>query len=704
MWKRIGIALALFVGAAMAQQARYTFHANTRVVIETVSVTDKAGHAVTGLTAKDFEITEDGKPQTVASCDFQLLSGPAAPSTTVPPPPPAEQRRAAPPVTTFQITPETPGDTRYNGRRLVALYFDLTAMPVEDQLRALDAAHRFLATQMHPADLVAILSYSGTGVQVNQDFTSDRDALTGAIDKISLAVGLGMDQNSDAATADTGSSFGQDDTEFNVFNDNRQLAALRNAIEMLASISEKKSLVYFASGLRLNLTDNQAQLEATTNEAVRDNVALFPVDARGLVASAPLGDASQGSPGGVSMYNGGAAQALNLRLEQSQDTLYALGADTGGKALLDTNNLATGIVRARDAITSYYILSYYTSNAALDGKYRKVKIGVLGHPDARVAYRKGYYAGKVFAKFTEADRERQLEDALQLGDPITDLTLSLEVNYFQLNSAEYFVPIAVKIPGSELALAKSGGAHASRLDFIGEVKDAYGTTIANFRDHVDMKLDGETVAQLAHVPVEYTAGFTLLPDKYTIKVLARDDETGRIGTFIKDFSVPNLARLSVGLPLSSVVLGTERVALAAAAFNASKHPGQSAAEAANPLVDQGVELLPNVTHVFHRAQPLYIYLQAYEHRPASKNGAAAVQQPLVAYVGFYQGGKKVLETAPVRITTGMESRARAVPIRLEVLPAALGKLGPGQYTCQITVLDGVAQLAGFWRGQIEVAP
>ncbi|HEY7838810.1 MAG TPA: VWA domain-containing protein [Terriglobales bacterium] len=703
MWKRIGIGLGLLAVAA-AQQAPYTFHANTRLVIETVTVTDKAGHPVTGLTAKDFVITENGVPQTVASSDFQRLTVPAAPASVAAAPPPSTARqKAAPSVTTFQITPESAGDTRYNGRRLVVLYFDLTAMPQPmDQLRALDAARRFVSTQMQPADLMAVLTYQGAGVRVNQDFTSDKDALAAAIDKITLAVGLEMSgDSSDADSADTGSAFGEDASEFNVFNDNRQLAALRNAIQMLAPISEKKSLVYFASGMRLNQTDNQAQLESTTNEAVRDNVALFPIDARGLVASAPLGDASQGSPGGVSMYNGQAALAMNLRQQQSQDTLYALGADTGGKALLDTNNLGTGIARARDAITSYYILSYYTSNGALDGKYRKVKISVLGRADVRVAYRTGYYGGKVFAKFTEADRERQLEDALQLGDPITDLTLSLEANYFQLNSAEYFVPIAVKVPGSELVLAKSGGAHTSRLDFIGEVKDAYGTTISNFRDHVEMKLDGETAAQLASAPVEYTAGFTLLPDKYTIKVLARDDETGRIGTYIANITVPNLARQSVGLPLSSVVLGSQRVALAAAAFNASKHPGQSAAEAANPLVDQGVELLPNVTHVFHRAQPLYIYLQAYEHGAASTNGGAAVQQPLVAYVGFYQGGKKVFETAPVRITGGMEGRAQAVPIRLET---GLGTLGAGKYTCQITVLDGAKQLAGFWRGQIEVAP
>ena len=122
-----------------------------------------------------------------------------------------------------------------------------------------------------------------------------------------------------------------------------------------------------------------------------------------------------------------------------------------------------------------------------------------------------------------------------LGDPITELTIAMEVNYFQLNRAEYFVPIVVKIPGSELALARRGGAEHTLIDFIGEIKDDFGTTITNVRDKVDIKLSDATAAELAKRPIEYDTGFTLLPGKYTIKFLARDDETGRIGTYQTTF-------------------------------------------------------------------------------------------------------------------------------------------------------------------------
>ena len=113
-----------------------------------------------------------------------------------------------------------------------------------------------------------------------------------------------------------------------------------------------------------------------------------------------------------------------------------------------------------------------------------------------------------------------------LDNPVTEITIALEVNYFQLNSAEYFVPVAVKIPGSELALAKRRGALRTLIDFIGEVKDDNGYTIQNMRDKLDIPLDKETAEKLATSPIQYETGFTLLPGKYVIKLLARDAETG----------------------------------------------------------------------------------------------------------------------------------------------------------------------------------
>ena len=666
-----------------------TLSVSTQLVVEAVVVKDKRGNAIGGLSAKDFSISEDGAPQTVSFCEYQQLP----PGATPMPPSEPENITIYDELSRTRISPETPGKLRYQDRRLLALYFDMTTMPPGDQLRALDAAKRFIKTQMSPADLVALLRFSGGAVDVLQDFTSDRTRLLSIIETMIVGEGQGYGiSNDDASASDTGAAFGQDDSEFNVFNTDRQLSALETAAKLLGQLSEKKALIYFASGLRLNGLDNQAQLHATIDTAIRAGVSFWPIDARGLVAQAPLGDATQGSQGNLGMYSGAAALAVTSDFQQSQDTLFALAGDTGGKALLDYNDLAKGIAQAEQATSSYYILGYYATNTKQDGRFRRIKITLNSGLSADLDYRQGYYADKQFSKFTPADKERQLEDALMLEDPITELTIAMEIDYFQLNRAEYFVPIVVKIPGRELALAKRRGAEHTLLDFIGEIKDQYGSTITNLRDKMNIKLSDATAAQLAKRPIEYDAGFTILPGEYTIKLLARDDETGRIGTYQNSFVIPNLNKEDKRIPISSVVLGSQRVDLRDAIYNALKKKDQE--ETANPLVQDGQKLIPSVTRVFSQSRDFYVYLQAYEP-------GAANFQPLVAFVSFYQAQKKAYETPPLEVTGGMNNRLKTMPLSFSI---GLHQLPPGKYDCQVTVLDPAAQKGAFWRAPVMLVP
>jgi VWFA-related protein len=697
-------AFALLVSAAIAlpqtqpnmvqqpETGPVKFETNIQLVVEMVSVTDKNGKTVEGLTAKDFTVTEDGKPQEIRFCEYQKLADDAPP-----PPPPAPPPRASevPSATQHQIAPEKPGELGHRDRRMLAVYFDMSAMPPPDQLRAISYTEKFIKTQMKAPDLMALLKYDGGSVSVLTDFTDDRDLLDQALQKLIVGSGQGFnDTDDDDSSADTGTAFGQDDSEFNIFNTDRQLAALETAAKMLGNLNEKKVLVYFASGLRLQGINNQAQLQAFTNAAVRANVVLYSVDARGLVASAPMGDATQGSPGGSGMYSGSSALAAQANFAKTQDTLWTLAADTGGKALLDNNDLALGIVNAEQSISSYYAIGYYTTNTSLDGKFRRIKITLNNNIAATLNFRQGYYAGKTFNKFTTADKERQLEDAFMLGDPITDLTIRMEVNYFQLNRAEYFVPVAVKIPGSELALARHGGAERTAIAFMTEVKDEYGATVTNVRDKVDIKLTGETAAQLNAHPIQYETGFTLLPGTYTLKTLARDEETGRIGTFIFKFTIPNLNKEEKRIPISSVVLSNQRQALRDAVYTAGKGSTQAAAQATNPLVEDGVKLIPSVTRVFNKNSDLYVYLQAYER-------AAATTQPLLAYVTFYRGKTKAFETAPVSVTEGLDAKSKAVPLRFSF---SLSQLPAGRYNCQVSVIDPASQKAAFWQAPVMLLP
>ncbi len=720
--------LALIAGTAMgarAQQigsnapsgdaATMTLTLKSQLVVETVVVKDKKGDFIQGLTAKDFAVTEDGVPQKIRFCEHEELPETAAPLPVLPTD--EEDITIYKRLSRTSIAPEgaaqANGSTRYQSRRLLVLYFDMTAMGPEDQERALYAAEKFLRTQMSPADLVSIMRFEGGSVDVLQDFTADRNRLLSILQTLVVGEGQGSaDSIDDASSADTGAAFGQDDGEFNIFNTDRQLSALQTAAKMLAGMNEKKALIYFASGLRLNGVDNQAQLQATIDAAVRAGVTFWPIDARGLVASAPLGDATQGSQGNQGMYSGTAAQAQTDNFQQSQDTMYSLAADTGGKALFDNNDLTRGIVQAQHAISDYYIIGYYTTNSAQNGHFRRVKISLNNGMAGTLSYREGYYAGKVFAAFNEADKERQLEDALMLGDPITDLTVSMEINYFQLNRAEYYVPMVVKIPGRELALAKRMGAEHTLIDFMCEIKDELGgITVSNVRDNVNIKLSDATAAQLSHQPIEYDTGFTLTPGKYSIKFLSRDDETGRIGTYQTSFVVPNLNREERRLPMSTVVLSAQRVDTKDALYNVEGSKQTAKNDSANPLVRDGKKLIPSVTRVFGTDQPLYVYLQAYEDEQETaaraqreiaegEKPSAEPKSPnaLIAFVSVYKDQKKVLETRPVSAVPLPGNRLEAVEFNLTV---AAGALTPGVYECQVSVVDPVGRKVAFWIAPVQ---
>jgi beta-lactamase regulating signal transducer with metallopeptidase domain len=287
-----------------------------------------------------------------------------------------------------------------------------------------------------------------------------------------------------------------------------------------------------------------------------------------------------------------------------------------------------------------------------------------------------------------AEKERQLQDAFLRSDPITDMPIAMEINYFQLNRAEYSVPLTVKIPGSELVLARNGGATSTSFDFVGRIKDEFGTVVQNMREKISIDLNGAVATQLATTPIEFDKGLILLPGRYLVKLLARNNETGRMGTYETAFTVPNLNKEVQGIPISSVVLSNQRVEMPDAANAGNKM------QAANPLVADGRKLIPSVTRVFSRSREMYVYLQAYQRETGSN-------QPLSAFATFYQGQAKVLETAPIEVTQVTDSRSKAVPLSLSI---SLADLKPGEYVCQVTVRDPATQKTAVWRAPIVIEP
>jgi len=690
--------VALLVGAfSLGAQDVPTFITNTKLVVINVSVKDKAGKPITNLTKDDFQISEDGTPQKLAVFDVQELSGePLAPLSLADLPGTLEERTAA--AGTAVTAPVSRDPKRYQDKRLIAFFFDLTSMQPAEQLRARDAAIQFLRTQITASDLVSIMTFS-TKLTVAAEFTDDRESLITALRSIALGDGSDLAGTANTlADEDDDTSTLAGDTEFNIFNTDRKLTALEDAARKLAIYPEKKALIYFSSGVEKTGIENQSQLKATVNAAVRANVSFYPVDARGLTATAPAGDASVASPRGTSVLTGSSQGSLRASFNDSQETLFSLAADTGGKALLDSNDLTQGIRQAVSDIRTYYTLGYYPTNTAEDGRYRRVKVQLVRAAlvkDAKLDYRNGYYAGKTWQKFTSTDKERQLEEALTLGDPVSELPLALEVDYFRVAKDRYFVPISVKLPGAVVNLARKGGNQTTDFDFIGQVRDSGGRLVGGVRDQITVKLTDADAEKLTQRHFQYDTGLTLSPGTYQLVFLAREDLTGKMGTFETKFTVPDL-NSTKALRISSVILSSQKEAVAAAVGVADKK-SEKKLLVIHPLVQDGQKIVPSITRVFRKDQTLYVYFEVYD---PDMDPDRKIPN-LFAGLELMQGARKAFTSQPVRVNRLATTRPGVAAFEFQV---PLTRFQPGEYVAQVNAIDELGKKFAFPRSSMVVLP
>jgi VWFA-related protein len=686
---------------ALPQDAN--FSTTVKLVVVDCIVTDKNGRPIETLTKDDFQIFEDGKPQQIRTAELQRLNTKPLPPTSF-----AARNAPLPPRPKSQPVDTAAALTKYQDRRLIVIFLDFSSMDTPEQIRATQAAEKFISTQLTASDMVSIMMYSSS-LQTLVDFTDDRDLLLATLHKVHIGEGAELVGQADegADSQDQSGQFVADETEFNIFNTDLKLMALEDAARKLAPYPERKALVYFSSGVQKTGVDNQSQLRATVNTAVQSNVAFYPVDARGLTASAPGGDATQAAAVGSNLYSGAGQQTLRENFYNQQETLDTLAADTGGKALLDSNDLTLGLRQVQQDVNSYYVLAYYSTNTAEDGRYRRIQVKLAPRAavlKAKLSYREGYYASTTFAKMREADKEAQLARALASDNPVTDLPLAVEVDYFRVAKGKYFVPLSVKIPGSALAFKNKGSKAATELDFIGQVEDAKNKAVAAVRDTIPIKIDQTVANEVTRKQIQYDTGFTLAPGKYKLRFVARENGEGKTGTFETGFTVPDLGS-GAALRMSSVILSNQRepVKQQIAGANIKKKLLDQ-----NPLIDPatGQKTVPNVTRVFRPGQNLSVYFEVYD--PASPAGAAndnSSANPanrfasIAATVGLYQGSKKVFESRPVRVYRLSARGDGVLPVRIET---PLTGIAPGQYTCQVNVIDEFGKKFAFPRTSLAV--
>lgn len=661
-------------------QRQPVFRSGVQTVYVNVIVRDGQGAFVRDLKREDFTILEDGRPQTITTFDFEEVpSAPAEPLTAQPtesPEPleailkalPGAARRGAP-----AADARPAGSVDLRDRRLIVLLFDLSSLQPEELERAVDSAREYVERRITPADLVAVASVSSS-LSVDVDFTSDREQLL-----LALARYLGADTTGFQEGAvpdpdeepDETAGFAADETEFNIFNTDRRLRAIETLADAMAPIQQKKSIVYFSAGMSQTGQENQVQLRSAIDRAVKANVSVYPVDARGLTAVVPGGDASRASGRGTAMFSGRSLGQQFARQAASQDTLVALAADTGGRAFLDTNDFSLVYTRVINDTSAYYLLGYTSTNPARDGRFRRIRVQV-NRPGLRVEHRNGYYAEKDFAHSSREDREWQLQDQLLSDLSSTDVTVWLSTAYFRLDNDRFYIPVSIAVPGSAIPSPPGADKANATFDIIGLMRDAERRPVGRLRDTV--KLSAQQSEDARRKSLQYGTSFVLPPGTYTLKVVLRENLTGRFGSFETDVIVPDLRRAPV--KLSSVVLGTQV-------------QKASSRDAKSPLARDGMLLVPSLTHVVSRNQPVYFLYEVYE--PAL---AESRHPRLLTSLAFFRGRVKTYETPLVEVETLNAPDRKAAVFQFAVPAAALK---PGLYTCQVTVVDDVAASFAFPR-------
>lgn len=676
------------------------FSLTTSVVTVNVTVLDRNGKPVDNLTKDDFEVFEDGKLQKLQAVDFQRLNSTTLPALTadnaIPPPAPKTFNPEA-----AKAAAKSSLLSKYQDRRLMVLLFDFSSMQPAEQARARDAAIKFLTSQMTASDSVSVMVFS-SALKTVQDFTSDRDLLVNTINRFRLGEGsenAGVaDEGADAQ--DASDQFTADETEFNIFNSDLKLAAIEDAARTLGQYPEKKALIYISSGIQKNGDDNQSQLRATVNTAIRANVAFYPLDARGLSALVPGGDATQSAAAGNNLYSGSSQRSNRENFNNQQETLATLALDTGGKALLDSNDLTEGIRQVQKDFSSYYVLSYVSANTAQDGRYRRLQVKLaprLASLRAKLDYRQGYYGATSFAHMRDVDKEAQLSQALLSDNPATDLPIALEVDYFRMEKTKYFVPISVKIPGSALIFSGKGSKQATELDFIAEVFDARNRSAATVRDTIPLKISQDVAGQITQKSIQYDTGVTLTPGTYKLRFVARENGDGKVGTFESPFTIPDLGAQKT-LRTSSLVLSNQREAITdqvGGVKNSKK------LLAANPLIADGQKLLPNVTRVFRPAQTMLVYTEVYDPTIPDFLPENFRRANVQASVALYKDNKKVFESPAVRANRLTASREGTLPVWLQV---PLSSIAPGKYDCQVNLIDDFGRKFAFPRTSMAILP
>ena len=662
-----------------------------------VEVKDKSGKPVMGLKEDQFTVTDDGKPQKISIFTYQDIEKMET----------AAADSSAPIVVAIDSPTPTPREavaTQIRDHRMIVLFFDLTSMQADDILRAHDAALKYVRKQMTPADLVSIVTFAAR-LTVWADFTNNHATLEKAIARLTPDVASQLADPLYAAAQNgeydvqqyTGAAYTADETEFNAFNTDQKLLAVQGLVNVLAAIPGRKAVVEFTGGITQTGEENRTELRAATDAANRADVSIYSIDARGLFAEIPGGDVTTNAATGTSMFTGASVYHQMDTRQDSRDTLATLSSDTGGRAFFDLGDLSDAFPKIQQENGGYYLLGYYLgANVKHDGRWRPIRVKVNA-PGAHVRYRTGYYAPRDFQHFQSEDRQQQLADAMRSENPVVELPIAVETSMFRLNEQQVYVPIDAKISSSALDWAEKHDRREAAFDFAAEVRAVpSGRSVAQLQDMIHVHLDAQRFQQVHQSNLLYQGGVVLAPGTYRLKFIARENESGRIGTFEQAIEIPALQPNRI--TLSTVLLSSQIVPVEKSSEVQTKGQGTRAKLASTPLEVDGQRIVPSVTRFFTQQQTLYVFFQAYYPQKKAEKSDSVDPNLLRAGLVFFRNGLQINST-PLLPPTALDAKNHIASFRIS-LP--LDKLPTGRYSVQAVVIAAGTQHSAFGRAYLAL--
>jgi len=646
-----------------------------------VRVTD-AGEPVPGLRREDFVVKENGREQEIVAFDFVPRRGPAGRPSAVAP----ERADSEPPVpealaaaeererSWLYVVPEvqTPPELArvaeslrsFIGERLPEGFMvSLAGLPFTDDRRLLLASlERMVARPMDAIDPVLDL----------QDELSFEREVAAALQRqngiLTSFVGMSRDPASGGGRQDDVASLVSVERLDRQLVFSGRLALLRylDLIERMAAFPGKKMILLYRSGLRVE-ADHAELMQEIAAAALRHRVSFFTADSRGLVADSGADDRRPAMAWDSRRRRSQPDLIGRMAAEvEPQQGLVALAGTTGGRAVVNTSDMGRILEDVLDESSGYYVLGYRPEDSSRSGRFRKVEVSVK-RPGVRVRSPRGYFETRPFGDQSKTEKSAGLYRALASG-AATDLALQASLGFFAAPDGRTAVILSTGVRPT--GLAKRGKANELEATILVRIRNLVFDKMPVFFEQSLSSRLGERAEALADDPapphVAYNARADLAPGRYSLRVLFRDDNSGRMGTLDRTFEVPDLTLASV--PSSLLLTRLARPAAAADADARAESQGGDELLAAGELI-----LAPEPGRVFRQGDVVHWTYHLYNPTPQD---LAAAQQGI--QMGLLRDGEWL---PPEAVEAGGQPHpdAAARVIRYAAW-IDTRKLPPGRYT------------------------